>query len=187
MLIQATQLRPGMIIIHEGQLYRVFAVHHLTPGNKRGFMQTKMKNLKSGVGTEYKFRSEDRVEQATLETRKMQYLYAEGDMHTFMDTENYEQIALASEDIGDLLSFLLPNSIVDIEFYEGKPVGIEPPSTVDLEVVDTEPSMKGATASASYKPAKLETGVTVQVPPFVQIGDKVRVDPSDGSYLERVK
>src|SRR5678816_4342193 len=172
MLIQATQLRPGMIIIHESQLYRVFAVHHLTPGNKRGFMQTKMKNLKSGVGTEYKFRSEDRVEQATLETRQMQYLYAEGDLHTFMDLENYEQITLAKADIGDLLSFLLPNSIVGIEFHEGRPVGINPPSTVDLEVIDTEPSMKGATASASYKPAKLETGVTVQVPPFVQVGDK---------------
>jgi elongation factor P len=187
MLIQATQLRPGMIIIHESQLYRVFAVHHLTPGNKRGFMQTKMKNLKTGVGTEYKFRSEDRVEQATLETRRMQYLYAEGDLHTFMDTENYEQITLTAQDIGDLLSFLLPNEIVEVELYDGKPIGVSPPSTVDLKVVDTEPSMKGATASASYKPAKLETGVTIQVPPFIQVGDKVRVDPSEGTYLERVK
>ena len=186
-MIQSTQLRPGMIIIHEGDLYRVTAIHHLTPGNKRGFMQTKMKNLRSGVGTEYKFRSEDRVEQAILDSRQMQYLYAEGDLHTFMDTQNYEQMTLAAEDIGDLLSYLLPNSIVGIEFHEGKPVGINPPSTVDLEVVDTEPSMKGATASASYKPAKLETGVTILVPPFVQVGDKVRVDPSDGSYQERVK
>jgi len=146
-----------------------------------------MKNLRTGIGTEYKFRSEDRVDQAILDNRQMQYLYAEGDLHTFMDLENYEQITLAKEDIGDLLSFLLPNSIVGIEFHESRPVGINPPSTVDLEVVDTEPSMKGATASASYKPAKLETGVTVQVPPFVQVGDKVRVDPTDGSYLERVK
>jgi elongation factor P len=186
-MIQATQLRPGMIIIHEGDLYRVTVVKHLTPGNKRGFMQTKMKNLKSGIGTEYKFRSEDRVEQATLETRTMQYLYAEGQLHIFMDTENYEQITLNAEDIGDLLPFLLPNEIVEIEFYDGKPIGVSPPSTVDLEVVDTEPSMKGATASASYKPAKLETGVIVQVPPFIQVGDKVRVDPSQGTYLERVK
>jgi elongation factor P len=104
-----------------------------------------------------------------------------------MDTENYEQIALPAEDIGDLLSYLLPNSVVGIEFHDGKPVGINPPSTVDLEVIDTEPSMKGATASASYKPAKLETGVTVQVPPFIQVGDKVRIDPTDGSYQERVK
>jgi elongation factor P len=150
-------------------------------------MQTKMKNLKTGVGTEYKFRSEDRVEQATLETRSMQYLYAEGDLHTFMDTDNYEQITLTAEDIGDLLSFLLPNEVVEVESYDGRPIGVSPPSTVDLKVVDTEPSMKGATASASYKPAKLETGVTIQVPPFIQVGDKVRVDPSEGTYLERVK
>jgi len=186
-MISATQLRPGMIIIHEKDLYRVTAVHHLTPGNKRGFMQTKMKSLRTGVGTEYKFRSEDRVDQAILQSRQMQYLYAEGDLHTFMDTENYEQMTLSAEDIGDLLPFLLPNHLVEVELYEDKPVGISPPSTVDLEVVDTEPSMKGATASASYKPAKLETGVTIQVPPFVQIGDKVRVDPAEGTYLERVK
>ena len=176
-----------MIIVHQEDLFRVAAVRHLTPGNKRGFMQTKMKNLKTGIGTEYKFRSEDRVDQAILDNRQMQYLYAEGDLHTFMDTETYEQITLPAEDIGDLLSYLLPNSVVGIEFHDSKPVGIKPPSTVDLEVVDTEPSMKGATASASYKPAKLETGVIVQVPPFVQVGDKVRVDPTDGSYQERVK
>ena len=186
-MIQATQLRPGMIIVHEKDLYRVTAVHHLTPGNKRGFMQTKMKSLRTGVGTEYKFRSEDRVDQAILQTRQMQYLYAEGDMHTFMDTENYEQMTLSADHIGDLLPYLLPNHVVEVELYEGKPVGISPPSTVDLEVIDTEPSMKGATASASYKPAKLETGVTIQVPPFVQIGDKVRVDPAERTYLERVK
>ncbi len=186
-MVQATQLRPGMIIVHAGDLYRVTAVHHLTPGNKRGFMQTKMKSLRTGIGTEYKFRSEDRVDQAILDNRQFQYLYAEGDMHTFMDTENYEQIMLTADTIGELLNYLLPNSMVGIEFHDGKPVGINPPSTVDLAVVDTEPSMKGATASASYKHAKLETGVTVLVPPFIQIGDKVRVDPTDGSYQERVK
>ena len=186
-MVQATQLRPGMIIVHAGDLFRVTAVHHLTPGNKRGFMQTKMKNLKSGIGTEKKFRSEDRLEQAMLDTRKMQYLYAEGELHTFMDTENYEQMSLHADDVGDLLNYLLPNHIVEIELFDGRPVGISPPSTVDLEVVDTEPSLKGATASASYKPAKLETGVTIQVPPFVQVGDKVRVDPAEGTYLERIK
>ncbi len=176
-----------MIIIYEGDLYRVASVNHLTPGNKRGFMQTRMKNLRTGVGTERKFRSEDRIEQATLETRTMQYLYGDGDLHTFMDTESFEQITLGVEEIGDLLLYLLPDAVVEIEFFDGKPVGISPPSTVDLEVVDTEPILKGATASASYKPAKLETGVMVQVPPFIQIGDKVRVDPSEGKYLERVK
>jgi len=176
-----------MIIIYEGDLYRVTSVKHLTPGNKRGFMQTKLKNLRTGLGTENKFRSEDRVERATLETRSMQYLYEDGDLHTFMDTESYEQISLPAEDVGDILSFLLPNHIVQIEFFDGKPVGISPPPSVDLEVVETEPNMKGATASASYKPAKLETGITIHVPPFVQVGDRVRVDPSEGKYLERVK
>jgi len=176
-----------MIILHEGNLYRVTAVNHLTPGNKRGFMQTKMKNLKSGVGTEYKFRSEDRVERASLDTRSMQYLYGDGDLHTFMDTENYEQISLGAEDIGEFLPYLLPNQVVEMEFFEGKPIGMSPPSSVELEVIDTEPSFKGATASASYKPAKLETGVTIQVPPFVQVGDRIRVDPSEGKYLERIK
>jgi elongation factor P len=108
-------------------------------------------------------------------------------MHTFMDTENYEQMTLSADAIGHLLSFLLPNHVVEVELYDGKPVGISPPATVDLQVIDTEPSMKGATASASYKPAKLETGVTIQVPPFVQVGDRVRVDPAEGTYLERVK
>lgn len=186
-MIQATQLRPGMIILYEGDLYRVTAIHHLTPGNKRGFMQTKMKNLKTGIGTEKKFRSEDRLEQAMLDSRAMQYLYAEGDLHTFMDTQNYEQISLPAEEMGDILQYLLPNQVVEIQFYDGRPVGISLPSTVALEVVETEPSFKGATASSSYKPAKLETGVTVQVPPFIQVGDKVRVDPSEGTYLERIK
>ena len=186
-MINATQIRPGMIIVYEGDLYRVSSVNHLTPGNKRGFMQTKMKNLKTGVGTERKFRSEDRLEQAMLDTRMMQYLYSEGGLYTFMDTENYEQLSLGAEEIGDLLYYLLPDQVVEIEFFESKPVGISPPSTVDLEVVDTEPSLRGATASASYKPAKLETGITIQVPPFVQVGDRVRVDPSEGKYLERIK
>ncbi|MFQ5682469.1 MAG: elongation factor P [Candidatus Binatia bacterium] len=186
-MINATQLRTGMIIIYDGGLYRVSSVKHLTPGNKRGFMQTKLKNLRTGVGTENKFRSEDRIEQATLNARQMQYLYAEGDLHTFMDTENYEQISIGAEEIEDFLPYLITNEIVQIEFFEGKPIGITPPSTVELEVVETEPSFKGATASASYKPAKLETGVTVQVPPFIQVGDRVRVDPSEGKYLERAK
>jgi elongation factor P len=176
-----------MIIVHEGNLYRVTAVKHITPGNKRGFVQTKLKNLKTGLGTENKFRSEDRVDRATLEARMMQYLYSEGDLHTFMDTESYDQIALGAEHIGDLLLYLLPSQVVQVELFEGKPVGISPPSTVDLEVVETEPTLRGATATASYKPAKLETGVTVQVPPFIQVGDRVRVDPSEGTYLERVK
>ena len=186
-MINATQLRAGMMIVYEDELYRVASVKHRTPGNKRGLVQTKMKSIKTGSGAEHRFRSDDRIEQATLDSRSMQYLYGDGDLHTFMDTENYEQISLGVEEIRDLLFYLLPNQVVEIEFFEGKPVGINPPSTVDLEVVDTEPVLKGATASASYKPAKMETGVTVHVPPFIQIGDRVRVDPSDGKYLERIK
>jgi len=176
-----------MIIIHGGDLYRVASVKHLTPGNKRGFVQTKLKSLRTGSGAEHKFRSEDRLEKAMLETRTMQYLYGDGDLHTFMDAESYEQTSLTAEEIGELLPFLLPNHVVEIEFFEGRPVGINSLSAVELEVVETEPVLKGATASASYKPAKLETGVTIQVPPFIQVGDRVRVDPSEGKYLERVK
>lgn len=185
-MISATQLRSGMIIVHEKQLYRVTSVRHLTPGNKRGFMQTKLKNLRTGVGAEYKFRSEDRLEQATLATRTMQYLYSDGDFHIFMDTDNYEQISLRAEDIGKLRWYLLPCQVVEIEFFDGHAVGISLPSSVELEVTDTQPALKRATATASYKPAVLETGITIQVPPFIEAGDRIRVDISQGKYLERV-
>ncbi len=186
-MINATQLRAGMIIVRNGDLYRVTSVMHITPGNKRGLVQTKFKNIKTGIGAEHRFRSEDRIEQAILDTRMMQYLYGEGEIHNFMDTETYEQITLTNEQVGDFLSYLLPNQVVEMEFFEGKPIGINPPSVVELEVVETEPVLKGATATSSYKPAKLETGVTIMIPPFIQIGDRVRVDPSEGKYLERAK
>lgn len=186
-MINATQLRVGMIIVRNGDLYRVTSVMHITPGNKRGLVQTKFKNIKTGIGAEHRFRSEDRIEQAILDTRMMQYLYGENEIHNFMDTETYEQTTLTDEQLGDLLSYLLPNQVVEMEFFEGKPIGINPPSFVELEVVETEPVLKGATATSSYKPAKLETGVAITVPPFIQIGDRVRVDPSEGKYLERAK
>jgi len=186
MTINATQLRVGMIIVHERHLYRVTSVRHLTPGNKRGFMQSKLKNLRTGAGAEQKFRSEDRLERATLESRTMTYLYRDGDSHIFMDTENYEQISLSANDVGELAGFLLPNQTVQVEFFDGRPVGISPPSSVVLEVTETQPTLKGATASASYKPAKIETGLTIQVPPFIQAGDRIRVGTCDGKYLERV-
>jgi elongation factor P len=149
-------------------------------------MQTKLKNLRTGIGTEEKFRSEDRLEQATLESRTMAYLYRDGDSHIFMDSENYEQLSLSAGQVGEFLSYLLPNQTVQIEFFDGRPVGISPPSSVALGVTETQPTLKGATASASYKPAKLETGITIQVPPFIRIGDRIRVDPVEGKYLERV-
>jgi len=186
-MINATQLRTGMTIVRNGDLYRVTSVMHITPGNKRGLVQTKFKNIKTGLGAEHRFRSEDRIEQAILDTRMMQYLYGENEIHNFMDTKTYEQTTLTDEQIGDFLSYLLPNQVVEMEFFDGKPIGINLPSIVELEVVETEPVLKGATATSSYKPAKLETGVTIMVPPFIQIGDRVRVDPSEGKYLERVK
>jgi elongation factor P len=117
----------------------------------------------------------------------MQYLYADADLHIFMDTENYEQIGLSADDIGNLLWYLLPDQIVQIEFFEARPVGIIPPSTVELKVTDTQPMLKGATASGSYKPARLETGITIPVPPFIQAGDRIRIEPVEGKYLERVR
>ena len=142
-MINATQLRNGMIIIYDNDLYRVTAVKHLTPGKGHGFMQTKLRNLKTGVGTEHKFRSEDRVDRATLESREMQYLYAEDDRHTFMDTESYEQTELTSDEVGDILPYLLPTQVVNVELYEGSPVGVTLASAVELEVVETEPFHEG--------------------------------------------
>ena len=172
-MVQATQLRPGMIIIHEGGLFRVTAVHHLTPGNKRGFMQTKMKNLKTGIGTEYKFRSEDRVDQAILDNRQMQYLYAEGDLHTFMDTETYEQITLPAEDIGDLLSYLLPNSVVGIEFHDSKPVGINPTSIGGVTCIGSRSCCRPSrdrrrTPMATFRPGRSPSffSVASRIAPF---------------------
>ncbi|HXG52469.1 MAG TPA: elongation factor P [candidate division Zixibacteria bacterium] len=184
-MIQATQLRAGMIVVHEGDLYRVTAAKHLTPGNKRGFVQAKLKNLRTGVGTEHKFRSEDEIEQAVLEERAMQYLYRDGDLHVFMDTETYEQVTLTAEAVGGMLDYLLPGQVVEARFFENRPVAIELPAVVELKVAETPPAIKKATASASYKPATLETGVTIQVPSFIRAGDLIRVDPSDGTYLER--
>ena len=186
MTINATQLRVGTIIVHESELYRVTAVRHLTPGNKRGFVQTKLKNLRTGIGSEEKFRSEDRLERATLENRAMAYLYSDGESHIFMDAENYEQIPMSAEQVGDLFGYLLPNETVQVEFFDGRPVNINPPSSVVLEVTETQPTLKRATASASYKPAIVETGLTIQVPPFIQAGDRIRIDTCDGKYLERI-
>jgi elongation factor P len=186
-MIPATQLRVGMAILHEGNLCRVLSILHLTPGNWRGMVQTKLRNLRSGNSFDYRFRSEDRVEKADLEQHEMEFLYASGDEYHFMNTETYEQVALPREDLGDTALYLTPNIKVMVEFYEHRAVGIDLPVTVDLKVVDTPPGMKGATASNSGKPATLETGLQVQVPQFVNIGDVVRVDTAEGKYLERAK
>lgn len=185
-VIQATQIRSGMILVHEGDLYRVLAIQHVTPGNKRGKMQVEMRRLKDGTKIDYRFRSEESVEKATLEQRDMEYLYQEGGQYCFMDSTNYEQVHLSTELLGSAVHYLQPNTKVIVDLYEDNPVGVEIPSTMDLKVVETEPVFKSATAASSYKPAKLENGLTVKVPPFIKEGDRVRVDTGTDEYLERV-
>jgi elongation factor P len=186
-MIQATQLRVGMAILHAGNLCRVMSVQHLTPGNWRGMVQAKLRNLKSGNSFEHRFRSEDRLERAELEQHDMEFLYAAGDDFHFMNTETFEQVAIHRDDLDTAVNYLTPNTKVMVELYEHRPVGVELPMTVDLKVVDTPPGMKGATASNSGKPATLETGLQVQVPQFIEIGEVVRIDTADGKYLERAK
>ncbi len=185
--VQATRLRPGMVIRHEGALYSVFSLYHRTPGNKRGFVQTKLRDLRSGAMIEHRFSSSDFVERAVLDEREVEFLYSEGDVFTFMDTESFEQYQLTRETLGDTVGYLTPNLRLKVEFFESKPIGIELPPAVELKVVETEPSVKGATVTNVMKPATLETGLTVQVPPFISAGDSIRVDTSEGTYLERAR
>jgi elongation factor P len=186
-MIKATLLRSGMIIKHEGDLYAVYSVDHRTPGNKRAAMQTKMRNLRTGAMIDYRFRAEDSIDKVTVDEIEFEYLYSDGDGHHFMNSENYEQIALNGEVVGDAKDYLIPNMPVKIEYHDGKPIGVMLPDTVDLTVVETEPSIQKATASAVMKPAKLETGLVISVPPFVGEGDKVKVDTSEGRYIQRVQ
>ncbi len=186
-MINATQVRRGMIIKLDGNLYRVLEAVHITPGRWKAMVQTKLRSLKEGTLLNHRFRSEDRVEQAYLEEVEMQFLYMSGEDAVFMNLENYEQIRLEPEIIGDGANYLVPNIVFKIELYEGKPVGVEPPLTVDMKVVKTEPFLKGATQSASYKPATLETGLTVTVPPFINEGDIIRIDTREDKYIERAK
>jgi len=186
-MIQATQLRRGNTILLNGELYQVVDYQHITPGNWRGMVQTKLRKLSTGSIIDHRFRSEDRVERAILDEREMEYLYKDGSDHYFMDTENYEQIALNEDDLGDAAQWLTPGLKLQAEFYEGAPIGIDLPPSMELTVTQTEPTMKGATVSNVNKPATLENGVTITVPPFVNEGDKIRVDPSEGRYIERAK
>ena len=187
MLIPATQLRVGMIVQHQNDLWRVMNVVHVTPGNWRGMVQTKLRNLRSGTQTEYRFRSEDKAERVTLEQHEMEYLYESDGQYHFMNTENYEQIALERELLGDAVNYLTPNSRIQVELHEGRPMGASLPKTVDLKVVETAPGLKSATVTNVLKPAKTETGLVVQVPNFIGEGDVIRVDTETGSYLSRAK
>jgi len=184
-MISATQLRPGMVIIFNKDLFSVFKMEHRTPGNLRGFVQVKMRNFKTGTMIEHRFSSEDRVERASLDEQEMEYLYDDGEYYYFMNTENFEQMHLTRDTLGDAIEYLVPQLKVNIEFYEGKPISVELPPSVDLTVVETEPGMKGASVSNVTKAAKLETGLVVQVPPFINEGEKIRVSTSEGTYQER--
>jgi elongation factor P len=174
-----------MVIKFNNELYSVFSVNHRTPGNLRGFVQVRMRSLRTGSMTEHRFSSEDRVEKALLEEHEMEYLYDDGEYYYFMNTENFEQMHLMKDLLGDATQYLIPQLMVKVEFYEGKAMSVELPATVDLTVVETEPGMKGATVSNVTKPAKLETGLVVQVPSFITEGEKIRVNTAEGTYQER--
>ncbi len=184
-MIAATQLRPGMVVKFNNELHTVFSMVHRTPGNLRGFVQAKMRNIRSGSMIEHRFSSEDKVERIALEEHEMEYLYDDGEYYYFMNTENYEQIHFTKDLLGDAVNYLIPQLHLNVEFYEGKPISVELPPSLEMSVVETEPGLKGSTVSNVTKPAKMETGLMVQVPPFINEGEKIRVSTTDGSYLER--
>jgi len=184
-MISATQLRPGMVVKFNNDLFSVFSMTHRTPGNLRGFVQAKMRNLRSGTMIEHRFSSEDKVEKAMLDEQEMEYLYDDGEYFYFMNTETYEQMHLMKDLLGDAVDYLIPQLHVNVEFYEGKAMSVELPPTVDMTVVETEPGLKGATVSNVTKQAKMETGLVVQVPAFITEGEKIKVNTSEGTYQER--
>ena len=184
-MLSATQIRPGMVIKFNNELYSIFAMTHRTPGNLRGFVQVRMRSLRTGSMNEHRFSTDDKVEKAILEEQEMEFLYQDGDYYYFMNIETYDQIHLTKELLGDATDYLTANLKVSVEFYEGKPMSVELPPTVDLTVVETEPGLKGATVSNVTKPAKMETGLMVLVPPFINEGEKIRVNTTEGTYQER--
>jgi elongation factor P len=183
--LQATRLKRGMLIKMGPDLYRVLDLQHVTPGNLRGFVRAKFRNIRNGTLSDQKLRSEDVLERAVLDEREMQYLYKDGESFHFMDTSSYEQLHIDSEVLGESVNYIIPDALIKVEFYGTEPVGIELPPSVDLKVEDTAPGIKGATASAQVKPARLETGLVVNVPPFVNPGDVIRVNTETGEYLSR--
>jgi len=185
--VKATSLKKGMCVKMNDELYIVISTMHLTPGNWRGMVQSKLRNLRSGNQMDHRFRSEDMVERVILDDMEMEFLYRDGDDFHFMNTDTYDQVHIHRDVLAGNVSFLTPNMKLRVVFHEHSPVGIELPLTVDLKIVDTAPELKGATASAQRKPALTETGLTVQVPPFIGTGEVVRVSTEDGTYLERVK
>jgi elongation factor P len=183
--IQATRLKKGMLIKMGQDLYRILELQHVTPGNLRGFVRVKLRNLRNGALADERLRSEDTIERATLDEIEMQYMYNDAAGYHFMDTSTYDQITLSAEVLGDMTGYLIAEGTIKVEFYGTEPVGIELPQTMDMTVTDTMPAIKGATASAQLKPATVETGLVVQVPPFISVGDKIRVNTETGEYQSR--
>ncbi len=176
-----------MVIVHEGAPVRVMDFHHHTPGNLRAMVQARLRNLLTGNSFEFRFRSNDTLEKVTLEQHKMDYLYSDGSHHHFMNNETYEQVALTEEELGDAAQWLMPNLTIEVEFYNGTPIGVALPQSMELTVQECDPFLKGATASNSNKPAMLENGVSISVPPFIVEGERIRVNPTEAKYIERVK
>ena len=187
MAIPATQMRPGMIIKHNNDLHLVFSVEHRTPGNLRAFIQAKLRNVRTGAMFEHRFRSGDPIDRVNVDEIAMEYLYQDGDHYYFMNTETYEQVFLGKDVLGDAVDYLTANLQIKVEFYDGKPVGLELPPTAELRVVRTDPGMPSATVSNVLKPATLETGLVVGVPHFISEGEMIRVDTTEGKYVERVR
>lgn len=187
MAISANDIRKGMVILFEGTPSKVMDFHHHTPGNLRAMVQTRLRNLLTGSSFEHRFRSNDTLEKVTLEQHKMEYLYSDGSHHHFMNSETFEQVALTEDELGDAAQWLMPGLTIEVEFYEGSPIGVALPPSMELTVTRTDPILKGATASNSNKPATLENGVTLSVPPFIVEGEKIRVNPTEARYMERVK
>ena len=184
-MIAATQLKVGMVIMHNGKPHRVTNVLHVTPGNWRGMVQTRLVNIETGSNTEHRFRSEDKVDRAALEQHYLQFSYRAADDYHFMNTESYEMIALSSDVLGDNVGFLTEGMMIEAQYFEGRVVGIEVPMFIELTVADTTPNIKGATAAASPKPATLETGLEIRVPQYINVGDRVKIDTRTGEFLER--
>jgi elongation factor P len=183
--IQATRLKKGMLIKMGQDLFRILELQHVTPGNLRGFVRVKLRNLRNGALADERLRSEDTIERATLDEIEMQYMYNDAAGYHFMDTSTYDQITLSEEVLGEMTGYLIAEATIKVEFYGTEPVGIELPQTMDMTVTDTMPAIKGATASAQLKPATVETGLIVQVPPFISVGDKIRVNTETGEYQSR--
>ena len=187
MAMPATQIRRGMVLVFEGEPCRVIEFRHHTPGNLRAMVQAKLKNLRTGSSFEHRFRAADSIEKADMETHELEFLYKGGDTYHFMNTENYDQLEMEEEALGDNAQWLQPGMKILAEYYDGKPIGIQLPNSLIFEIVETAPVVRGATKNASSKPAKLENGVVVNVPEFVESGTRVRVNPATGEYLDRAK